>query len=176
LFQFRVAEALRLARADLRPIVVEGAEVGGALMTTTAVGNYPGFADGILGPDLMDAMRRQAVGFGAIFLEEDGTAVSLTGPVKTVTTADRVLRSDAVILATGSRITCTDSPPITGSIRTGIDNADDGNAQSARHAGPRCPVAAAGAGTAGRLSTGGAGKGSCASHNLGSRPRYAILL
>jgi thioredoxin reductase (NADPH) len=95
--------AIYLARADLRPVVVEGAESGGALMTTSAVANYPGFADGILGPDLMDAMRRQAANFGATFLDEDAEAVSLTGPVKTITTEDRVLRSRAVVLATGSR-------------------------------------------------------------------------
>jgi thioredoxin reductase (NADPH) len=95
--------AIYLARADLRPIVVEGAESGGALMTTTAVANYPGFADGVLGPDLVDAMRRQAANFGARFLDEDALAVDLTGPVKTITTEDRVLRSRAVVLATGSR-------------------------------------------------------------------------
>jgi thioredoxin reductase (NADPH) len=95
--------AIYLARADLRPIVVEGMEAGGALMTTTAVANYPGFADGVLGPDLVDAMRRQAAAFGASFVDEDAVAVDLTGPVKTVTTGDRVLRSRAVVLATGSR-------------------------------------------------------------------------
>jgi thioredoxin reductase (NADPH) len=95
--------AIYLARADLRPIVVEGSASGGALMTTSTVANYPGFADGVLGPDLVDAMRRQAANFGAVFLEEDAVAVSLTGPVKTITTEDRVLRSRAVILATGSR-------------------------------------------------------------------------
>nr|WP_221382572.1 thioredoxin-disulfide reductase [Actinoplanes polyasparticus] len=95
--------AIYLARADLRPIVVEGSASGGALMTTSTVANYPGFADGVLGPDLVEAMRRQAANFGAVFLEEDAVAVSLTGPVKTITTEDRVLRSRAVVLATGSR-------------------------------------------------------------------------
>jgi thioredoxin reductase (NADPH) len=95
--------AIYLARADLRPIVVEGSASGGALMTTSTVANYPGFADGVLGPDLVDAMRRQAANFGAVFLEEDAVAVSLTGPAKTITTEDRVLRSRAVVLATGSR-------------------------------------------------------------------------
>ena len=95
--------AIYLARADLRPIVIEGAQSGGALMTTSAVANYPGFADGVLGPDLMDAMRRQAANFGATFLDEDAVAVGLTGPVKTITTEDQVLRSRAVVLATGSR-------------------------------------------------------------------------
>jgi thioredoxin reductase (NADPH) len=97
------AAAIYLARADLRPVIVEGAQGGGALMTTTAVANYPGFADGVHGPDLMDAMRRQAASFGATFLDEDATAVSLTGAVKTITTEERVLRSRAVVLATGSR-------------------------------------------------------------------------
>ena len=97
------AAAIYLARADLRPIIVEGAQAGGALMTTTAVANYPGFADGVLGPDLMDAMHRQAANFGATFLDEDALSVSLTGPVKTITTEDRVLRSRSVVLATGSR-------------------------------------------------------------------------
>jgi thioredoxin reductase (NADPH) len=92
-----------LARADLRPIVVEGAQAGGALMTTSEVANYPGFPDGINGPDLMDAMRKQAANFGATFIEEDATAVALNGPVKTVTTEDRVLRTRAIVLATGSR-------------------------------------------------------------------------
>ena len=95
--------AIYLARADLRPIVVEGAEAGGALMSTTEVANFPGFPDGVLGPDLVDAMRRQAAGFGATFIEEDAVGVDLTGPVKTITTADRALRTRAVILATGSR-------------------------------------------------------------------------
>ncbi|MGW4944029.1 thioredoxin-disulfide reductase [Actinoplanes sp. NPDC004185] len=95
--------AIYLARADLQPIVVEGSASGGALMTTSTVANYPGFADGVLGPDLVDAMRRQAANFGAVFLEEDAVAVSLTGSVKTITTEDRVLRSRAVVLATGSR-------------------------------------------------------------------------
>ena len=97
------AAAIYLARADLRPVVVEGAQAGGALMTTTAVANYPGFADGVLGPDLVDAMHRQAANFGATFLDEDAVSVSLTGPVKTITTEDRILRSRAVVLATGSR-------------------------------------------------------------------------
>ncbi|GIJ50675.1 thioredoxin reductase [Virgisporangium aliadipatigenens] len=104
------AAAIYLARAELRPIVVEGAQAGGALMTTTTVANYPGFADGILGPDLMEAMRLQAAGFGATFVDEDATAVDLTGPVKRVHTTDRALGSRAVILATGSRWRRLDVP------------------------------------------------------------------
>src|SRR5438132_7131825 len=75
--------ALYAARADLHPLVFEGAiGAGGALMTTTEVENFPGFPDGILGPDLMDGMRKQAARFGAELVTDDVTEVDLTGPVK----------------------------------------------------------------------------------------------
>ncbi|MBN1172803.1 MAG: thioredoxin-disulfide reductase [Micromonosporaceae bacterium] len=90
------------ARAGLRPLVVEGIASGGALTTTTEVENFPGFPEGVLGPDLMDNMRRQAERFGAEFLTEDATRVALADPVKTVWTSDSVYRAHAVILATGS--------------------------------------------------------------------------
>jgi thioredoxin reductase (NADPH) len=96
--------ALYTARADLRPLVLEGAiGAGGALMTTTEVENFPGFPDGIMGPDLMDNMRKQAVRFGAELVTDDVTAVDLTGPVKIVKVGDDVYRARAVILATGSK-------------------------------------------------------------------------
>ncbi|MFS8521491.1 MAG: thioredoxin-disulfide reductase [Micromonosporaceae bacterium] len=95
--------ALYAARADLRPLVVEGVQYGGALMTTTEVENYPGFPDGILGPELMDNMRKQAERFGAELLTADATRVELTGPVKTVWVGDTAYRARAVILATGSQ-------------------------------------------------------------------------
>ena len=94
--------ALYTARADLNPLVIEGAESGGALMTTTDVENFPGFADGIMGPDLMDTMRKQAERFGAELLTDDVTAVELAGDVKTVWVGETVYRAKAVILATGS--------------------------------------------------------------------------
>ncbi|WP_211354468.1 thioredoxin-disulfide reductase [Stackebrandtia albiflava] len=94
--------ALYTARANLRPLVIEGAESGGALMTTTDVENFPGFADGIMGPDLMDNMRKQAERFGAELLTDDVTKVELTGDVKTVWVGDTVFKAHAVILATGS--------------------------------------------------------------------------
>ena len=95
--------ALYAARAQLAPLVFEGTAFGGALMTTTEVENYPGFRDGITGPELMDQMREQALRFGADLQMEDVEAVSLQGPVKSVMTADgRTHRAKAVILAMGA--------------------------------------------------------------------------
>ncbi|WP_078321741.1 thioredoxin-disulfide reductase [Mycobacteroides chelonae] len=94
--------AVYAARAQLKPIVFEGTQFGGALMTTTEVENYPGFREGIMGPDLMDQMREQAIRFGADLRTEDVDEVSLRGPVKTVTVGGEVFRSRAVILAMGA--------------------------------------------------------------------------
>ena len=78
--------AVYAARADLKPLVFEGSiTAGGALMNTTDVENFPGFADGIMGPELMDQMRAQAERFGAELVTEDITEMDLTGDVKTVT-------------------------------------------------------------------------------------------
>ncbi|MDB1086249.1 thioredoxin-disulfide reductase [Streptomyces sp. ACA25] len=97
--------ALYTARASLKPLVFEGAvTAGGALMTTTEVENFPGFRDGIMGPDLMDQMRAQAERFGAELLPEDVAAVDLSGDIKTVTdAAGTVHRARAIIVATGSQ-------------------------------------------------------------------------
>ncbi|HEY5247189.1 MAG TPA: thioredoxin-disulfide reductase [Dermatophilaceae bacterium] len=96
--------AVYAARANLRPVVFEGAvTAGGALMNTTEVENFPGFPDGIMGPDLMDAMRTQAERFGAQMIRDDVTALSLTGPVKTVTDGTGTTWwARTVILAMGS--------------------------------------------------------------------------
>lgn len=94
--------AVYAARAQLKPIVFEGTQFGGALMTTTEVENYPGFREGIMGPDLMDQMREQAIRFGADLRTEDVDEVSLQGPVKTVTAGGEVYRARAVILAMGA--------------------------------------------------------------------------
>jgi thioredoxin reductase (NADPH) len=96
--------AVYTARAGLAPVVVAGSvTAGGALMNTTEVENFPGFAEGIQGPELMDTMQSQAERFGARILFEDAAAVDLTGPVKRITLADgAVLEARAVILATGS--------------------------------------------------------------------------
>jgi thioredoxin reductase (NADPH) len=97
--------ALYTARASLKPLVFEGAvTAGGALMNTTEVENFPGFQDGIMGPELMDNMRAQAERFGAELVPDDIVAVDLTGEIKTVTdTAGTIHKAKAVIVATGSQ-------------------------------------------------------------------------
>lgn len=96
--------AVYAARAQLNPLVFEGAvTAGGALMNTTEVENFPGFAEGIMGPELMEQMRAQAVRFGAEIVTDDVTAVDLRGTLKSVTDgAGNVHTAKAVILATGS--------------------------------------------------------------------------
>jgi thioredoxin reductase (NADPH) len=94
--------AVYTARAQLKPLVFEGTEFGGALMTTTEVENYPGFKDGITGPELMDQMREQALRFGADLRMEDVDEVSLQGDVKTVTVGGEIYQARAVILAMGA--------------------------------------------------------------------------
>ncbi|MEB3049792.1 thioredoxin-disulfide reductase [Mycolicibacter sp. MYC123] len=95
--------AIYAARAQLAPLVFEGTSFGGALMTTTEVENFPGFRNGIMGPELMDEMREQALRFGADLQMEDVESVSLEGPVKSVTTADgQTHHARAVVLAMGA--------------------------------------------------------------------------
>ncbi len=96
--------ALYAARAQLKPLVFEGSvTAGGALMNTTDVENYPGFPDGIIGPDLMDAMRKQAERFGALLVPEDVTEVDLKSDPKQVIVEGETYLARTVIITTGSR-------------------------------------------------------------------------
>ena len=94
--------AIYAARAELKPIMFEGYEYGGSLMNTTDVENFPGFQDGIMGPDLMMQMREQAERFGADLRMEDVTGLELTGDIKTVRVGDDEYKARAVILAMGA--------------------------------------------------------------------------
>ena len=94
--------AIYAARADLSPLIVEGVAAGGQLMLTTDVENYPGFPDGILGPELMTKFRTQAERFGAEFVTADVDRVDLTGTPKRAWVGDREIEADAVIISTGA--------------------------------------------------------------------------
>ena len=96
--------ALYAARANLNPLVFEGSvTAGGALMNTTEVENFPGFPDGIVGPELMDALRKQAERFGAELVTDDAVEVDLKATPKVVKTATGTFHARAVIIATGSK-------------------------------------------------------------------------
>ena len=95
--------AVYTARANLRPIVIEGAVMGGQLMTTTDVENYPGFPKGILGPELMELMHQQAERFETRFIRGDVTAVNVRERPFTVTTDDgQTLKTKTLVVATGA--------------------------------------------------------------------------
>ena len=94
--------ALYAARADLRPVVIEGAEAGGQLMLTTDVENYPGFPDGILGPELMMKFREQAERFGAEFVTADVDRVDLSASPFGTWVGSTEYRSEALIISTGA--------------------------------------------------------------------------
>ncbi|GAA4239101.1 thioredoxin-disulfide reductase [Actinomadura meridiana] len=95
--------AVYAARGDLKPLVFEGSvTAGGALMNTTDVENFPGFPDGIMGPDLMDNLRKQAERFGAELITDDVTEVDLTADPKVVKVEDETYLAKTVIVATGS--------------------------------------------------------------------------
>ncbi len=94
--------ALYTARANLKPLLIEGLEAGGQLMLTTLVENWPGFRDGILGPELMAEMRAQSERFGAEIVRGNVTAVDLVSYPYVVKTADGVHRCRALIIATGA--------------------------------------------------------------------------
>ena len=96
--------AIYAARAQLSPILYEGSvTAGGALMNTTEVENFPGFLDGVMGPDLMDSMRKQSEKFGAKLITDDIVSMELSGEIKVLKDGSgNTLKAKAVILATGS--------------------------------------------------------------------------
>ncbi len=94
--------AIYAARAQLDPVVISGVQRGGQLTLTTDVENYPGFADGIQGPELMEIMRKQAERFDVDFIDEDATAVDFRKRPFEITAAGRPLLAESVIIATGA--------------------------------------------------------------------------
>jgi len=94
--------ALYLARADLKPLVISGEKAGGQLMLTTEVENYPGFVEGIVGPKLMEDMRKQAEKFGAEMMNKNVSKVELGGEVKKVWVGEEVFEAKTVIISTGA--------------------------------------------------------------------------
>ena len=102
--------AVYTARANLRPLVIEGIEAGGQLMLTTEVENYPGFIDGVMGPELMERMRKQAGRFGTEFLTDNVTSVDFSKrPFEINTSGDKML-ADSVIISTGASAKMLDVP------------------------------------------------------------------
>jgi thioredoxin reductase (NADPH) len=94
--------AIYAARADLKPLVIEGTQPGGQLTITTDVENYPGFEHGIMGPELMDVMKKQAARFGTEFAFATIDRVDLRGPVKTVYAGEQAFRARTLVLCTGA--------------------------------------------------------------------------
>lgn len=94
--------ALYTARAELKPVVFEGMQPGGQLTITTEVENYPGFEHGIIGPELMDVMRKQAHRFGAVSIYKEVTAVDFSKRPFVIKTYDDVYTADSVIVSTGA--------------------------------------------------------------------------
>jgi thioredoxin reductase (NADPH) len=112
--------ALYSARANLKPLVIEGLEAGGQLMLTTLVENWPGFRDGIMGPDLMAEIRSQAERFGADVIRGDVTAVDVSRHPFTVKTSDHEYTTRALIIATGASARLLGLPSERGLIGHGV--------------------------------------------------------
>jgi thioredoxin reductase (NADPH) len=94
--------AIYSARAGLEPLVIGGFEAGGQLMLTTSVENFPGFPDGVQGPELMDKIRTQAKNFGTEFIDRNATAIDFSSKPFKITVKDKDYEADTVIIATGS--------------------------------------------------------------------------
>ena len=97
-----ITAAIYAARADLHPLVLEGIQPGGQLTITTEVDNYPGFENGIMGPDLMTIMKKQAARFGTEFEQVNVDRVELTNGVKTLYAGDKKYQCEALIISTGA--------------------------------------------------------------------------
>jgi len=102
--------AVYAARASLKPLVIEGIDAGGQLMLTTEVENYPGFIDGILGPELMERMRKQAARFGTEIMSGNITAVDLARRPFPITVGARTILADSVIISTGAKAQMLEVP------------------------------------------------------------------
>ena len=111
---------LYTARANLKPLIIEGLEAGGQLMLTTLVENWPGFRDGIMGPELMGEMRVQAERFGAEMIQGNVTSVDMLSSPFVVTTSDAVYRSRSLIIATGATARLLGLPSERGLIGHGV--------------------------------------------------------
>jgi thioredoxin reductase (NADPH) len=94
--------AIYAARADLKPLMIEGMERGGQLMITTDVENYPGFPDGVMGPDLMEQMRKQAERFGTRIVSSDVTSVDFSKAPFTVSVGQDTYSAESIIISTGA--------------------------------------------------------------------------
>jgi thioredoxin reductase (NADPH) len=94
--------AVYAARANLSPLMIEGVEAGGQLMLTTDVENYPGFIDGIMGPELMERMRKQAARFGTEYVTDNVTSVDLSGRPFRIHTSSDEYRADSLVVSTGA--------------------------------------------------------------------------
>jgi thioredoxin reductase (NADPH) len=102
--------AVYTGRANLNPLVIEGVEAGGQLMLTTEVENYPGFIDGIMGPELMERMRKQSARFGTEFMTDNVTSVDLSASPFEIRTSGDVIRTRSLIIATGASAKMLDVP------------------------------------------------------------------
>lgn len=102
--------AVYAARANLKPLMISGAEIGGQLMTTTDVENYPGFPEGVMGPEMMQKFRQQAARFGTEFVDEIVTNIDMSKRPFVVTSETQEFKAHAVIISTGASARWLDLP------------------------------------------------------------------